>query len=407
MTCNARCRKPRYVSVWIWFFIFCHALATGLAAENASVTSDQDSRFAAGGTNDSRMILAQALNRIPRRTLPGFWIGDMASCQRRIRHLKAGTLTIMERSPGRRPLHLIEFGQPEHWVSRANFNSAIGAREPSAYCDKSARQRPVIFFLGPVHGHEVEGLTGLINLIHIMETGRDLRGHDQSKLQALGQRCRLLIMPTGNPDGVARFAPHALQGMTGDDLRFWGQGTWSDNTFCGWPQSKRQHPMVGANVGFLGCYFNNKGINPMHDEFFQPMSGEAPAILRVAKESAPDLVVSLHSHENRPAVLRPAYVPFEVQSDVRGLAQLCYRLLEQRQLPHDQPFALEATRGEHPDPFNLTSALYHISGAISFTFECPHGLSDTTSCPVSFDQILDIQLTLYEAMIQFALDQKH
>ena len=64
--------------------------------------------------------------------------------------------------------------------------------------------------------------------------------------------------------------------MTGDDLRFWGQGTWKDGTLCDWPACKRQHPMAGENIGFLGCYFNDAGINPMHDEFFAPMSPEAP-----------------------------------------------------------------------------------------------------------------------------------
>jgi hypothetical protein len=61
-------------------------------------------------------------------------------------------------------------------------------------------------------------------------------------------------------------------------------------------------------------------------------------------------------------------------------------------------------RRGNPSPFNLTSALYHISGAGSFTFECPHGLKD--GCRVSFEQILDIQLSLYEAMLRHEIDKK-
>ena len=68
----------------------------------------------------------------------------------------------------------------EPLASRANFNSAIGAQAPSAYRDKAARQKPVLLFIGPVYGHEVEGLTGLLNLVQILETGRDLRGGSQS-----------------------------------------------------------------------------------------------------------------------------------------------------------------------------------------------------------------------------------
>jgi hypothetical protein len=239
-----------------------------------------------------------------------------------------------------------------------------------------------------------------------MDTGRDLAGRDQSELRALGGQCRLLIIPAGNPDGIARFEPRALFGMEEDDLRFWGQGTWSDDTFCNWPQSKRQHPMAGDNVGFLGCYFSDGGINPMHDEFFAPMGPEAPAILKVAKDEGPDLAVSLHSHESAPALLRPAYVTEEIQQEVRSLAEECYALLDQRGLPHQKPFSVTPEGGENPAPFNLTSALYHISGAVALTFECPHGLTNERACRVSAEQILDIQLTLYEAMLRHVIEKK-
>jgi len=225
----------------------------------------------------------------------------------------------------------------------------------------------------------VEALTGLVNLIEIMETGKDLRGRDQSRLQHLGLQCRLLILPAGNPDGIARFEPRSLQGMERSDLRFWGQGTWSDDTLCGWPQVKRQHPLVGENVGFLGCYFNDAGINPMHDEFFAPMGPEAPAILKLALNEGPDLAVSLHSHEPVPALLRPAYVPMSVQQDVRSLAERYYALLEERNLPHSSPPQVRAEDSESPSALNLTSALYHVSGTTPFTFECPHGIKGFSS----------------------------
>lgn len=351
-----------------------------------------------------RMTYAEAKAGIPGRQLPPFWIGDVRGLAWRFEGLNRGTASVICVTPGGRPIHLIAYGEKESAAHLANYNSAIGAHESSAYMDKTARKKPVALFLGPVHGHEVEALTGLINLVEIMETGKDLRGRDQTTLRQLGDRCRLLIIPAGNPDGTARFEPRALQGMTGDDVRFWGQGTWKDDTLCGWPGCKRQHPMTGDNIGFLGCYFNDAGINPMHDEFFAPMGPEAPAILKVAREEGPDLAVSLHGHASPPALLRPAYVPAEVQADIRSLAEKCYALLTQRDLPHAKPFAVSPEGGKNPSPFNLTSALHHISGAGSFTFECPHGLQG--ACPVTLEQILDIQLTLYEAMLQHELDKK-
>ena len=362
------------------------------------------STLAANAAEATTMTYEQAVRRVPERRIPKFWVGDVANLSGRLEKLTKGKVRTIAISPGGRPIHLIAYGQKEKLGHKANFNSAIGGREPAAYMDKAARKKPVILFVGPVHGAEVEALTGLVNFINIMESGEDLRGKQQAELRTLGLQCRLLIIPEGNPDGIARFEPRSLCGMEGIDLRFWGQGTWSDNTFCGWPQSKRRHPMTGDDIGFLGCYFNDKGINPMHDEFFAPMGPEAPAILKVAAAEGPDLAVSLHSHENKPAVLRPAYVTVEVQQDIRTLAERCYGILAERGLPHGGYFEAKPEGGRNPSPFNLTSALYHISGAGSFTFECPHGLKD--GCRVNFEQILDIQLSLYEAMIRHEIDKK-
>ncbi len=60
--------------------------------------------------------------------------------------------------------------------------------------------------------------------------------------------------------------------------------------------------------------------------------------------------------------------------------------------------------GKNPESFNLTSALYHVSGAASFTFECSHGVRGNVE--VTLEQILDIQLSLYEAMLQHEINKK-
>ena len=361
--------------------------------------------FALSATGSAqKLTYEEAKARIPSQELPGFWIGSVDELADRWERLQHGTATTIATSPGGHPLHLIAFGEREAVPHKANFNSAVGGKELASYMDKKLREKPVVYFVGPVHGHEVEGLTGLVNLIHVMETGRDLRGKDQTSLQQLGRRCRLLIVPAGNPDGIARFEPRACRGMTLHEFQFWGQGTWSDNTIAVWPVSKRQHPRIGPEIGWLGCYFNDDGINPMHDEFFAPMGPEAPAILKVAMEEGPDMAVSLHSHGSAPAVLRPAYLPMEIQEQVRALAQQHNALLAERDLPHGGVFEAKPEGGKVPSPFNLTSALYHISGAMAFTHECPHGILGGKMCDVTFDQILDIQLTLYEVMMRAALD---
>lgn len=353
-----------------------------------------------------KLTLAEARSRIPKREIPGFWFGDLNGLAARWDALKVGRVKVVAVSPGGHPLHLVSYGEFEALSQDANFNSAIGAGQPSAYRDKAARKRPVVLLIGPVHGQEVEGLTGLGNLIQIMETGQDLRGKAHPRILELGRRCRLLIIPCGNPDGLARFEPRMLHDMNLPDVQFWGQGTWKDDSLCGWPGAKGVHPMVGSRVGFLGCYFNDAGVNPMHDEFFAPMSSEASAILRVARDEAPDWATSLHSHDYAPEVLRPAYVPLEMQEQISRLAERYSKRLASEGLPNKAPFKAKADSGNPPPPFNLVSALYHTSGAAAFTFECPTSLREEKSCRVTSEQILDIQLALYESMMEIALEGK-
>jgi len=283
----------------------------------------------AGTCFGQKMTLEEARSATPNRPLPAFWQTDLDALAQRWSVLEKGESCVLAESPGGRPLHLVT----------------------------------VLFFIGPVHGQETEGLVALVNLIEIMETGRDLRGRERAELRRLGERCRLLILPSGNPDGLARFEPKTSEGLTIVQSEFWGMGTWSDDTIAMWPDSKRIHPHVGPEIGFLGCYFNDVGVNPMHDEFFAPMSTEAPAILQVVRREGPDWAVSLHSHASAPAILRPAYVPLAIQQQV-----------------------------------NLTSAIYHTSGAAAFTFESPRGVTDEKACRVDFEQMLDLHLILFEAI---------
>ncbi len=360
----------------------------------------------AGTCFGQKMTLEEARSAIPNRPLPAFWRTDLDALAQRWSVLEKGESCVLAKSPGGRALHLVTFGRCETPKIRTNFNSAVAARKPSSYIDKKGRTRPVLFFIGPVHGQETEGLVALVNLIEIMETGRDLRGREQAELRRLGERCRLLILPSGNPDGLARFEPKTSEGLTIAQSEFWGMGTWSDDTIAMWPDSKRIHPHVGPEIGFLGCYFNDLGVNPMHDEFFAPMSTEAPAILQVARREGPDWAVSLHSHASAPAILRPAYVPLAVQQQVKGLADRCSAMLEAAKLPHANVFIPAAEDKNPPAPFNLTSAIYHTSGAAAFTFESPRGVTDEKACRVDFEQMLDLHLILFEAMLRHALDAK-
>jgi hypothetical protein len=159
-----------------------------------------------------------------------------------------------------------------------------------------------------------------------------------------------------------------------------------------------------GDVGFLGAYFNDHGINMMHDEFFNPMAEETKAIMKVAQENAPDYMPVLHSHGSSPAVLQASYVPRYIKIKIQKFANQLADRYESMELPnHRLPDPVEDGVKFPPPPFNLTSALHHVCGGMSFTFECSHGLKEPNYAQLSHDQILDIQLILYDELLKFAL----
>jgi hypothetical protein len=165
-----------------------------------------------------------------------------------------------------------------------------------------------------------------------------------------------------------------------------------------------------GDVRILGAYFNDDGVNLMHDDFFLPAARETEAILRLARREAPDLAVSLHSHEHAPVVLQTTYVPAFMKERIQSLSARLKARYDREGLPYGS-VAAPQTEDPRPGPrssFNLASALHHVSGAMAFVFECSHGsVSERSSTPiVSHAQILDVQLTLYEEMLGFALDNR-
>ena len=85
-------------------------------------------------------------------------------------------------------------------------------------------------------------------------------------------------------------------------------------------RAKSLHPMKG-DVGILGAYFNDEGINMMHDDWFSPMAAETKAILEIARSEAPDMTVSLHSHHNKPRILPAYYVPWYLKMEIDTLTR--------------------------------------------------------------------------------------
>lgn len=315
-------------------------------------------------------------------------------------------------SAGGLPVYAVYYGEKDDFYSQANYNSAVAAQDPAYYATKDKKTKPVVFFLGPVHGQEVENIVGLVNLIHVAETGKDYRGKEWTSLKNKFEKCRVIIVPSGNPDGRKRCPYDSFVGLPTMIMTKYGQGTRHNGTFYGWPGAKAVHPMEG-NVKILGSYFNDDGINPMHDDFFSPMADETRAILDIAREEVPDITVSLHSHENKPMILMASYLPWFMKvriDDIRNRLNFRYKNAGLAYVEHEWYSEPSIEDKEFPPrtTFNLIPALHHLSGTMAFTFECPHG-STSERFPepfVSHSDIVDIQLNLYEEMLDYILENR-
>jgi hypothetical protein len=344
--------------------------------------------------------------------IPDFFKSKLSDIDSEINQLKIGKVKTVATSPGGLPVYAVYYGEKEDFKSQANYNSAVAARNPAFYAKKDSSTKPVVFFVGPVHGQELENIVGLINLIHVAETGKDYRGKEWSSLKNKIEKCRTIIIPCGNPDGRKRCPYDSFIGIPTKTMTKYGQGTRKDGSFYGWPIAKSVHPMKG-DVGILGAYFNDDGINPMQDEYFSPMAEETSAILEIARTEAPDITVSLHSHENFPIILQPAYTAMFMKNRVHNLAIKLNKRYKDAGLayqPEDWFWTPKIDDEEYPPKttFNLIGALHHISGTMPFTFECSHGsVSDKKPEPiVNYSDIIDIQLILFDEMFDYILKNR-
>lgn len=344
--------------------------------------------------------------------IPKFFKSRLVEIDEELDMVEKGKIKAIAISPGGRVVYSVTYGEKDSLPSIANYNSAVAARSLDNFSKKGSTTKPIIFFLGPVHGQEVEGIVGLINLIHIAETGRDHRGQEWASLKNKFDQCRVIIVPCGNPDGRMRNPYNSFVGLPTRVMTKYGQGTRKDGSLYGWPKAKSVHPMQG-DVAILGAYFNDDGINMMHDDFFSPMATETEAILKIARTEVPDITVSLHSHANFPRILQTNYVPWFMKKRIFDLSRKLNNRFEQEGLAFTPKEWITEPSVEDKDfpprsSFNLNSALHHQSGTMAFTFECSLGTIDEVNEKpmVTHADILDIQLKMYEEIFDTVLQNK-
>lgn len=339
--------------------------------------------------------------------VPDFYKSKLSDIEAEIKNVKNGEVKTVATSPGGLPVYAVYYGEKDDFNTVANYSSAVGAGNPAFFAQKDSTTKPVFYFVGPYHGQEVEGIVGLVNLIHIAETGKDHRGRKWPELKNFIEQSRVIIIPCGNPDGRKRNPYDSFVSVPQDTMTKYAQGTKKDGSFWRWRPSKSNHPM-NRNVDILGAYFNNDGINIGHDNFFFPMAQETKAILKIAGEEVPDITALLHSCSCEPFIAQNKHAPLFIRKSISELSHHVNQQYIQRGLPHQRAGWEIAVDTDENDPppkysFGLTDALHFISGTMSFLFESPQG---TIEKPATHDEILDVQLVLYQEMFKFTFENR-
>jgi len=156
-----------------------------------------------------------------------------------------------------------------------------------------------------------------------------------------------------------------------------------------------------GDVGILGGYFDDNGVNMMHDEWTSLMSNTSKAIFDMVRNEAPNMYIDLHSCGSGPVLLPARYTPFSVKQRLeRFKSILREQLLKQNYWIKDSNIvAIEGEEGKPIPAFNRTSMLYHTGADLPFVFENPHGCIEYT--PLSYEDILNIDHILFETALDF------
>ena len=336
------------------------------------------------------------------QSLPIYWRSTIEDLDEALKLVKRGVVTRAGESAGKRPIYRVEYGKSNVKLGRANLSSALGAHDVRFYADKTGEDYvPTLFLSGSVHGGEFEGTMAILNLIKIMETGTDYAGCEHPELLSLMEKIHLVLIPIANPDGRSRIPHRSVVGMTFDEFRYYDQGTWKGGELCGWPGCKSIHP-IKEECEFLGGYFNDDGVNMMHEDFFGEISNESKILIDVCRKEVPDLSIQLHGGTNCICTLLPnEYGSQENLERCMKLSNAVKVTLEDNGIPYKVSGV-----GVISSAFGLKGAMHHVCGEPVLTFESNQGLLDCGAACYTYDEIYRSHMLLFKESAKYVLSTK-
>jgi len=339
-------------------------------------------------------------------TIPEWWKTNLGYIDELAKNARRAEVKVLTPSAGGRPVYSFSYGEKQEIESKANYNSACGGWDLNAYAPVEGK-KPVVILLGGIHGGEVEAIAALGNLITLLETGKDRKGETNEEILKAVEKIRLVIVPVCNPDGRARLPHESVLGMTMQEHRYWFQGAWKDGSLVGCPTCKLLHPMKEELLSFMGTYFNDDGINLMHDNFFHPMAKETQALLDLADAEKADFIMQLHGGSQcYNEIIKARYVTLESQLTLHDLSVRCDLQAQKENLRFQIAPIPPKEEGAVPPMFNLVCALHHVCGAVSGLFESNQCVAGEPGVHLDHDQVYRSHMILFENLFNLAYERK-
>lgn len=342
------------------------------------------------------------------KEIPDFWISEIDSVIELLYTVvKKGKIEIIGKSVSGRPIRAVTYGTPRGDKGTSTFSGSLGFRDFSAY--RGSDDKKVYMSTAGVHGGEFEGIVGMVNLISIIETGKDLRGNEWPEVNDVIQKMdRIVLVPITNPDARARIPVRMLRhwGIDNTALEYLNTGGNPDGSIRGWPQVKEHIPVDLSKPGFPGGYPNDNGVNLRHDDFFMSPQPETKMLYDLTARERPDLIIDMHTGAIYPNIHAPFNLPF-LYPAFEGLFTrvqgrfIAEGLAEQKNTKEKinvPPFRTK--------DFSLEAALNMNCGALSVVFESPsHAFGKRNSkketVALTPDQLLDGQIFLHIEAMKF------
>lgn len=330
---------------------------------------------------------------------PPYWITSNEDVKAYLeKNAVKGKVSVAGHSAGGREILVYEYGEKEDLSQPVTLSSAWTVNKPELYTRTMERKKMTLFIYGAIHGAEVEGTAGLMNLINLLEHGVDLLGRRNDAILKFAEQYRLVIVPLSQPDGRARFPRNSLVGQSLDVFQYYAHGYWKDGSPCKYPYHKEIVPLPVDQMEQLGAYFNDNGVNCQHDDFFGNVQPEVQTLIRLVHEERPDFILSTHGCEATPGSSSPAAcLSKNALHIMQSLAvSILVRLTCAGLRPYQPPVL------EQKEFFILQDVLFMASGGLPYLFEFPHGCVNE---PFTHEEIIDIGLILFEEIMKYGIEK--